>query len=71
MIVGGHEIPEGFESMSCVYNCGFILVWNILEDVGDVGGIMDTHIAEKHTNKTFPLFYRFLKRGNDDGYGMH
>ena len=70
MIVGGHEIPEGYESMSCFYNCGFMLVWNMYEEVGDVGGVMDTHISENHTDRNFPLFYRFLKRGKNDEGGM-
>ena len=27
MKVGDYEVPENFESMSCIYNCGFVLFW--------------------------------------------
>lgn len=69
MIVGNHEIPEGYESMSCIHNCGFILVWSLSEVIGDVGGIMDTHIAEVHTEIEFPMFFKFRK-GKKNGEEM-
>jgi hypothetical protein len=47
--------------MSCIHNCGFILVWSLSEVIGDVGGIMDTHIAEVHTEIEFPMFFKFRK----------
>lgn len=65
MIVGEYEIPEGYESMSCIYNCGFILVWSLSETIGDVGGVMDTHIADAHTAKEFPMFFKFRKGKNN------
>jgi len=62
MIIGDYEIPEGFESMSCIYNCGFILVWSHKEGAGDVGSVMDNHIALTHIKPEMPLLHRFFLR---------
>lgn len=62
VIVEGYEIPEGFESMTCIYNCGFILIWSLKDGARDVGSVMDTHIAEHHADREFPLFFRFRKK---------
>lgn len=38
----GYEIPEGMESLSCIFNCGFIILWAVGNDDG-VGDRMETH----------------------------
>jgi len=67
MIIGEYDIPEGFESMTCIYNCGFILVWSHAEGAGDVVGVMNNHLALTHIKPEMPLLHRFfLRRGKDE-----
>jgi hypothetical protein len=47
MKVYGYEIPEGTESMSCIYSCGFLLVWLQGEGAG-AGNAMMEHYMEDH-----------------------
>ena len=65
MRVGDYDIPEEYESMSCIHNCGFILVWERALGAGNVGDVMDTHLANEHAEREFPLFFRFRKGKND------
>ena len=67
MRVGDYEIPENWESMSCMYNCGYILVWERKVNGGsDAGSEMERHIIIHHT---YPLpslwdwFRGFRRRG--------
>ena len=65
MRVGEYEIPEHWESMSCIYNCGFILVWERGKSY-DSGLAMDAHIELEHI-KPLPSFFdwfRFRRRDN-------
>ena len=57
MKIGEYDIPEGWESMSCFNNCGFILIWQVGEGE-DVGEKMDIHYQEC---PSFPLHKRFGK----------
>lgn len=66
MKVGDYDIPEDWESMSCIYNCGYLLVWERALGGGDVGGQMDAHIATEHSKQEFPLFERFFRKGKDE-----
>ena len=43
ILENGYEIPEGMESMSCIHNCGFIILWNVGAHEG-VGEQMDEHL---------------------------
>lgn len=55
ILENGYEVPEGMESMSCIYNCGFIILWAVGKDDG-VGERMDDHFAlcpAKTHRKTF------------------
>lgn len=50
MQVGDWEIPEDYESMTCIYNCGYILVWKRSPLGGsDAGNEMDKHIIINHS----------------------
>jgi hypothetical protein len=65
MRVGEYDIPEHWESMSCIYNCGFILVWERGKSY-DSGLAMDAHIEMEHI-KPLPSFFdwlRFRRRDN-------
>jgi hypothetical protein len=44
ILENGYEIPEGMESMTCINNCGFIIIWQIGKSEG-VGQRMDEHLA--------------------------
>ena len=66
MKVGDYDIPEDWESMSCIYNCGYLLVWERRLGGGDVGERMETHIAIEHTRDEFPLFNRLFKKGKNE-----
>ena len=65
MIVGGHDIPEDWESMTCIYNCGYILVWK-RGQAFDSGLQMETHIYLEHERPlpTFLDWFRFKRRDN-------
>lgn len=43
ILENGYEIPEGMESMSCMNNCGFIIIWQVGKSDG-VGEEMDRHL---------------------------
>lgn len=61
MELGDYIIPEGWESMSCIYNCGFFLVWQQGSPEGDkVGMVMDGHLSG-HTEirPTFMDWFRY------------
>jgi hypothetical protein len=45
ILENGYEIPEGYESMSCFHNCGFIIIWQSGKHQG-VGEKMDAHLEE-------------------------
>jgi hypothetical protein len=45
ILENGYEIPEGFESMTCFHNCGFIVIWKTGNHNG-VGEKMDSHLEE-------------------------
>ena len=45
ILENGYEIPEGYESMTCVHNCGFIIIWKSGNHEG-VGEKMDSHLVE-------------------------
>lgn len=42
ILENGYEVPEGMESMSCINNCGFIILWAVGNSDG-VGERMDDH----------------------------
>ncbi len=45
MQVGEYNIPEGWESMSCYYNCGFLLVWEVGSPESlNAGIVMEGHL---------------------------
>lgn len=61
MRVGDYDIPEDWESMSCVYNCGYVLVWKRSPIAGtDAGSQMDLHMLINH-KKPFPSFADWLR----------
>lgn len=62
MKVGEYDIPDNWESMTCIYNCGFILVWE-RGKAFDAGLRMDTHIELSHPEPS-SLFHwlRFWRR---------
>jgi hypothetical protein len=46
MQVGEYDIPEGWDSMTCIYNCGFILIWQMGSPEADnVGTLMRLHLG--------------------------
>lgn len=49
ILENGYEIPEGMESMSCINNCGFIIIWQVGRSEG-VGEEMDRHMTMCPTN---------------------
>jgi hypothetical protein len=67
MQIGEYEIPEDWESMTCIYNCGFILVWKRGLS-NDSGNQMDRHILLSHTGPlpSFMDWFRFRRRGNNE-----
>ena len=42
-IIGGVEIPEGWESVSCPNECGFFVAWEIPTQGVGVREMMATH----------------------------
>lgn len=42
ILENGYEVPEGMESMTCINNCGFIILWSVGSSDG-VGERMDDH----------------------------
>jgi hypothetical protein len=65
MRIGEYDIPEDWESMSCIYNCGFVLVWQRGKSF-DSGTQMDRHILIEHTQPmpSFMDWFRFRRREN-------
>lgn len=64
MRIGDYDIPEDWESMSCIYNCGYILVWKRGQTY-DTGLTMEAHIMLEH-EKPMPSFFdwfRFRRKG--------
>lgn len=47
MKIGEYEIPPDWESMSCIHNCGFVLVWERGKSYS-AGLQMDEHIQISH-----------------------
>lgn len=45
ILENGYEVPEGMESMSCINNCGFIILWAVGNYHG-VGERMDYHMSQ-------------------------
>jgi|TARA_R110000868_G_scaffold74293_5_gene214771 hypothetical protein len=68
MRVGEYDIPEGYESMSCIYDCGFLLVWqNGSPESLNAGLVMDGHLAGHEAPK--PSIWDFFRFGKgNDGY---
>ena len=63
MKIGDYDIPPDWESMSCVYNCGFILVWERGKSFG-AGLQMDEHIRLTHPEPSNIFnWFRFWTRG--------
>ena len=60
MQVGEYDIPEGWESMSCFYNCGYLLVWKVGSPEADNAGILIEGHYEQHKEST-PTFGDWLK----------
>lgn len=59
ILENGYEIPEGMESMTCMNNCGFIIIWPVGGHEG-VGEEMDKHIV---TCPTQPNHRTFRTKG--------
>ena len=50
MDIGDYSIPEGWESMTCIYNCGFVLVWELGSPEGTlVLPVMTGHLEQHKT----------------------
>jgi hypothetical protein len=46
MNIYDYEIPEGWESMTCIYNCGFLIAWEQgSPEAQHAGNVMDGHLA--------------------------
>ena len=65
MQIGEYDIPEDWESMTCIYNCGYILVWQRGKS-NNSGLAMDSHILIEHTDPipSFWDWFRFRKKGD-------
>jgi hypothetical protein len=63
MQVGEYNIPEGWESMSCFYNCGFLMVWEIGSPQSlSAGTVMEAHLeGHKGTPLSFLDWFRDWK----------
>lgn len=55
MRVGDYEVPAGWETMSCIYNCGFVLMWK-QNEYTDAGFVMDRHITLAHPEPQTSMF---------------
>lgn len=63
MKFGEYEVPDDWESMSCIYNCGYVLVWR--RGGGHDSGLqMDSHIYLEHERPMPNLWdwFRFRRR---------
>lgn len=63
MQVGEYNIPEGWESMSCFYNCGFLMVWEVgsLQSLS-AGTVMEAHLeGHKESPPSFLDWFRDWK----------
>lgn len=61
MQVGEYEIPEGWDSMTCIYSCGFILIWKMGSPESEgVGTVMNLHLTLHDSPKpTIKDWFRF------------
>jgi hypothetical protein len=59
----GFELPDGYESISCIHNCGYFVVWKIGASEG-VGEEIDYHYAT--CPNRFIRKYRMKGEGNAD-----
>jgi hypothetical protein len=62
MKLGEYEIPPNWESMSCIHNCGFVLVWERGKSYS-AGLQMDEHVRVTHLESS-SLFHwlKFWRR---------
>jgi len=69
MELGDYIIPEVWESMYCIYNCGFFLVWKQgSPEEKNVGTVMEGHL-DGH-NEVRPSFMDWLRYGRGKGNGF-
>jgi hypothetical protein len=62
MRVGEYEIPPDWESMSCIYNCGYVLVWERGKSFSS-GSQMDEHLLIHHSGpQSFFDWFKFWRK---------
>lgn len=62
MELGQYDIPEGYESMTCIHNCGFFIVWaSGSPESHYVMEVMNGHLAGHKEIK--PSFLDWLRYG--------
>lgn len=66
MKIGDFDIPEDWETMTCIYECGFILIWERKSGGGDVGDTMERHLVLEHSPSDYPFFQRFYRKGKHE-----
>jgi len=68
MELGDYIIPEGWESMSCIYNCGFFLVWQHgTPEEKNVGMVMSGHLEGHGDDKASFLSWIWNRKGKNEG----
>jgi hypothetical protein len=69
MNVNDYEIPEGWESMSCYHNCGFLIAWQLGSPEGrHAGDVMEGHLAGHDAKKLTIWDIIRYGRGKDNGF---
>jgi hypothetical protein len=64
MEIAGFDIPSGWESMSCIHDCGFFIVWKIgSPESFNVAMVMEGHLEGHEAIR--PTFWDWLRYGRE------
>lgn len=61
MEIAGYEIPSGWESLTCIYDCGFFIVWEVgSPESHHAMFVMEGHLeGHKAIRPTFLDWFRY------------